>query len=578
MGWTRGGGTRQGKLVTDCEPNPAPVPWLPPSLTPDKVDVEAAGPEMPAPTEKSRAIERRCRREFEAIVAAVREAATRPSPTLTFEPMLWARLLGLGRLLFVLWLARVDDEVVSRLPRRWFRASRLFERRGGQSREMGTVFGKVSYRRTYVYCAEAERGYYPTDEALGLIADGFTLSLVGQVCRLATRMSYAAAASVLSWFLRWAPATRTVQELTMGLGGHGQRFQVQAPPPSDREGEVLVIQIDSKGIPTATEAELEARRKPRPRTPAEPSRRHRERDKRRQRAPRVRRDPDDHGKNARMATAVVMYTLAQDPGATAPRLLGPHNTRIHASFSPKRYAFQVARREAEKRGFGPGSGRRIQFIYDGDEALETYRQQYFGDYPPQTIVATADIMHVLEYVWDAAAVVHPHDEAARARWVGVQRDRLMASDGERVREELRAAMEVVPRTGPGTRARRETLETTLRYLTTNAHRLDYRLVRALDLDLASGMVEGIVRSLIGVRFDQGGMRWIAERAEALLQLRCIETNGQWDDFIRWVHDSLAHRDPSTPLRLRSRKPPPMPTLLQPHLAVAQAAAAKCLKS
>jgi hypothetical protein len=35
---------------------------------------------------------------------------------LDFEPALWRRLLGLGRLLFVLWLVRVDEQVLRRLP------------------------------------------------------------------------------------------------------------------------------------------------------------------------------------------------------------------------------------------------------------------------------------------------------------------------------------------------------------------------------------------------------------------------------------------------------------------------------
>ena len=31
------------------------------------------------------------------------------------------------------------------------------------------------------------------------------------------------------------------------------------------------------------------------------------------------------------------------------------------------------------------------------------------------------------------------------------------------------------------------------------------------------------------------MRWIPERAEALLHLRCIELNGDWENFITWTY-------------------------------------------
>ena len=41
----------------------------------------------------------------------------------------------------------------------------------------------------------------------------------------------------------------------------------------------------------------------------------------------------------------------------------------------------------------------------------------------------------------------------------------------------------------------------------------------------TGTVEGVVNYVIAKRFDSGGMRWIKERAEHLLQLRCIEVNG-----------------------------------------------------
>ena len=50
------------------------------------------------------------------------------------------------------------------------------------------------------------------------------------------------------------------------------------------------------------------------------------------------------------------------------------------------------------------------------------------------------------------------------------------------------------------------------------------------LVLASGVVEGAARYVIGERLDNSGMRWIVERAEAVLLLRCIEVNGDWDDF------------------------------------------------
>ena len=69
---------------------------------------------------------------------------------------------------------------------------------------------------------------------------------------------------------------------------------------------------------------------------------------------------------------------------------------------------------------------------------------------------------------------------------------------------------------------------------------------------------------LGKRCDHGGMRWIKERVEAIVQLRCIEANGDWDRFIDFVHDRMradALRE-GTRLRLQSSTPAALPALLE----------------
>ena len=60
--------------------------------------------------------------------------------------------------------------------------------------------------------------------------------------------------------------------------------------------------------------------------------------------------------------------------------------------------------------------------------------------------------------------------------------------------------------------------------------------------------------------DHGGMRWIKERAEAVLQLRCIDANGDWDAFVGYVA-ALARETAGrtgTRVRLQQRHPQPLP--------------------
>ncbi len=87
--------------------------------------------------------------------------------------------------------------------------------------------------------------------------------------------------------------------------------------------------------------------------------------------------------------------------------------------------------------------------------------------------------------------------------------------------------------------------------------MNYAELRAQDLELSSGAV----RYLVARRFDCAGMRWIRERAEALLQLRAIEVNGHWEEFIAFVQ-ATGRGGPGAPLRgvpLQASTPAPLPT-------------------
>ena len=92
--------------------------------------------------------------------------------------------------------------------------------------------------------------------------------------------------------------------------------------------------------------------------------------------------------------------------------------------------------------------------------------------------------------------------------------------------------------------------------------MPYDKIIKQDLELGSGAVEGAIKNIIGKCCDHGGMRWIEEGVEAVVQLRCIEANGDWDHFIEFVHDRMlanAQHD-SARLRLQSSEPAELPHL------------------
>ncbi len=496
----------------------------------------------------------RIERAIHEQVKDILEFLKKPDPARSFDALerrLLPLVFALGRLFLAFFLAWREEHSNSEVER-W--AKRGFRRRRAQPRLLGTYFGKVRYWRTYM-SEESGSGLYPLDLALGLSADGFSLLVLDLAARLATLVSFDQVTALQMLFLGWSPSKTTVEKIVLGLGKHTGEWFRQAPPPAD-DGEVLVLQIDSKATPTATETELQKRRgKRRPnRFPQSP--RHRGREARRRRGPKVRRKKGDKSKNGKAAHLVVLYTLKRGRGPDGkPALLGPRNRKVYASYTSKRHAFEIARREADKRGFPRGSGKLVQLVTDGDNDIEDLAKEFFPE-----AIHTLDVMHAMEYLWEARGCLFREGSREQAAWVKKLEKLIYKGKVFKVLGELAAELDAIPKTGPGNKGRRQRLEKALNYLFKRTEMMNYAWLKAQDLELSSGSVEGAVKHVIAKRFDNGSMRWIRERAEALLQLRCIEINGDWDAFIRYVHETAngqAYREAQAPVIL-SLTPAPLP--------------------
>lgn len=477
------------------------------------------------------------------IDAAVAMAKLQNDTTfMAYEKKLLVTVRLLGRLLVLLFLTAREEQERARTPERLEKDGRSFRRRPAQPRNLDTVFGVVRYFRTYLRGANGA-GYHPVDVALGLTADRLSMHLLSLAARLATLMSFARVHMTLGWFHGGSPSTEVIENTVLGLGRRTGEWFEHAPAPKN-DGEVLVMQFDSKGAPTATETELERRRGPRRPNPYPQSPRHRGRNRRERYGSKPRRKKGDKSKNAKMATIVVMYTLRRANDGTE-TLLGPINRWVYSSFAPKRHAFAIARREADKRGFTKGSGKLIQIITDGDEDLQTYAREVFPE-----ARHTIDVMHVIEYIHTAGECFFREGSDDLGAWFERQKERLYGGRELDIVTELKQRLTAIPPTGPGNKGKRERLGRAIGYLEKRLPMMNYKDLLERDLELGSGAAEGAVKNIIGARFDFGGSRWIRERAEALLQLRCIEANGDWSAFIQWVHDDHRQLALKTGSRIR----------------------------
>jgi hypothetical protein len=400
-------------------------------------------------------------------------------------------------------------------------------------RTLKTAYGPVTYARAYLAGRHGHAGFFPLDAHLGLTNDRLSPWMMQWVAQLATRLSFKAAHLVCRAVLNWAPATETIEQVALGLGRHAAPFMKHLKAPAG-DGEVLVIEVDGKCPPTATEAELAKRRGKRQPRHTQACRcgcqRHRGKARRQARGGKKRRKKGDKSKNGKEVSVLVMYTLKRGADGL---LHGPVNKRIWGTFAGRQAAATWARAEATKRGFGPETTKTVQIVLDGCVSLRQKLQTLF----PQAIF-TLDICHVVERLWAVGRVYHPEGSADLHEWVDDLKALLYAGEVPALLGVLRGLLRQVAKNGPGTKARRETLAEQIGYIAARLDMMRYGDWLKDDLVIATGQVEGTVRQLVGERFDCAGMRWRREKAEALLHLRCIELNGDWPHFFAWTQERL----------------------------------------
>jgi hypothetical protein len=471
-----------------------------------------------------------------------------PATFLEFETALLGLLRSLGCLLIQLFLRARHDRLD---PTAW-RARGYRVADPAAERTLKTSCGPVAYVRAFLVPRHGGGpGVHPLDVALGLTRDAYSPLLIGWFCRLATRMSFQVASGLGEMFLGAAPPASAIEQWALGLARPAYVYLSDGPLPTG-DGEVLVIEIDGKAVPTATERELARRRRPRARHERGcRCQRHRGRARRERRGRKKRRKKGDKSKNGRSATLVVMYTLRRGGDG---RLHGPINKKVFGTFGSRKSALRWARAQATRRGFPPGTAKVVQIVVDGETCLEQRLRRLF-----RGATITLDVRHAQEKLWEVGRLFHREGSTELVEWVGALEELLYKGHVRALLGRLERELEGISPRGPGTKQQRGVLKRVIGYLEARVRLMDYGRLRKEDLVIASGVVEGAARYVIGERMDNSGMRWIEERAEAVLLLRCIEVNGDWEAFMKWSQERRTQElESGRAVQIRSKEPTQLP--------------------
>ena len=72
--------------------------------------------------------------------------------------------------------------------------------------------------------------------------------------------------------------------------------------------------------------------------------------------------------------------------------------------------------------------------------------------------------------------------------------------------------------------------------------LDYATALANGWQIATGIIEGATRFLIKDRMDITGARWSTPGAQAVLRLRAVIANGDFDEYWQWHQQQELRRN------------------------------------
>ena len=165
-------------------------------------------------------------------------------------------------------------------------------------------------------------------------------------------------------------------------------------------------------------------------------------------------------------------------------------------------------------------------LSDGQRSLEADRLKYLPK--DDKTVDILDRMHVLPRLWEAAHLFHLHPEGsdAAAAFVRERLPYVLNGCTADLTADLRRMGEAHRLRGP--KAGR--LRRACGFPEANLHRMRYDEYLRAGYPIATGVIEGACRHPVRDRMERAGMRWEVPGAHAMLQLRAISANGDWDDF------------------------------------------------
>jgi len=400
----------------------------------------------------------------------------------------------------------------------------------GHTRALTTVFGTVRVERL-AYRHRGSANLHPADAGLNLPEERHSHGLRRLAAIESTRGSYDDATEAIERATGVVVAKRQVEELTAASAADVDDFYATSAPEPGDSADVLVLSVDGKGIVMRPDSLRPATERAAAAATTKLE---------------TRLSKGEKRNRKRLAEVGAVYDLAPVPRSPSDVLASRHGDDpppapkakakwVTASVADD--AAEVVGRvfdEAQRRD--PGHKRRWVGLVDGNRhQIDCIEAQ--AERRKVSVAVVVDLIHVLEYLWGAAWCFFAEGDTAAEDWV---KDRALAVLAGNARE-VAAGIRRRATTAGLSKPKRKKADNCARYLVNKAAYLDYPTALAAGWPIASGVIEGTCRYLVADRMDITGARWSVKGAEAVLKLRAVRANGDFEAYWRWHLDQERRR-------------------------------------
>jgi hypothetical protein len=405
----------------------------------------------------------------------------------------------------------------------------------GRTRPLMTRFGQVSVSRI-AYRSPGRPNVHPLDAALNLPEEKHSHGLRKLTAVETARGSMEDAQAAVARATGVKIGKRQLEDMARRAAAHAEAFYLQRVIEPAPQGWPLILTFDGKGIvmlpgalrPATARAAASAEGKLA-----------------------TRLSPGEKNGRKRMCEVAGVYDAAPAPRTPEEVISTPAQKRKKKAQAGQRKkkgkprepqarnkwltasvtddipaVIAAAFDEAERRD--PGHQREWVVLIDGNNTqidavtAEAARRGV-------TITIIIDFVHVIEYCWKAAWSFFDKGEPAAEEWVAAQARKILHGNAGQVAAGIRRRATAYGYTGP----ERAGADECARYLQNKQDYLDYATALAKGQPIATGIIEGACRHIVKDRMDITGARWSLEGAEAILKLRALIANGDFDAYWRY---------------------------------------------